>query len=572
MSKSNLNTLVRLGIACIYVRLSRDDDLEGESYSISNQKKLLLKIAKDYGYTDIKIFCDDGVSGVTMNRPEFNKMIKLIETGKVSAVFVKDLSRLGRNYIEVGRLIEDFLPEHSVRLVAVSDNIDSDEGDNEFAPIKNLFNEWYARDISKKRRISNKIRGSAGMPLSPPPYGYMKTPDDPYHWTIDVEVAPVVRRIHILYYNGMGPLQIANILTDEKILTPLEYLARKGIKRAGNRQHPNPYQWGHSTILKILSTQEYCGDIINFKTYSISYKKKQRFANKPEDMMVFKDVNPAIIERELFEANLERRNNEKKGTRSRNNKDGERNIFCGLLLCGDGGRNLNYHFHQKNNSIKYFNCPNYNSGKRKTCFSSHHIRVDFLEEVVLGEIRRLTRFATRYEDQFTKLVADYSETVYQAKKESRTQQLETLKKRDKELDKLFESIYEDNVSGKLSDERFKKMAAKYEEEQKEISELICKLQAEIEADESKHSTIDSFISTVKKYTRVKKLNPVMLNELIDHIEVYTIEKVDGVNIQRLKIHYKFIGTVDLPDIAPLPNIEVPMRKGVTVNYMPAPSI
>ena len=274
MRRSN-NTNIKETTAFIYVRLSRDDELEGESYSIGTQRKLLTKVAKDKGYTKIVEFCDDGVSGVTMNRPEFNKMIEQIRIGKGSAVFVKDLSRLGRNYIEVGRLTEEFFPEHNIRLVSVSDNLDTQEGENELTPIKNLFNEWYARDISKKQRVSNRIKGSAGVPLSYPPYGYVKDPDNPQRWIIDEEAACVVRRIYNMSLEGLGTFQIALALSEEKILTPVEYARKKGIRKPGGssgKSTNDPYRWGQSTIGKILSMQEYCGDIINFKTYSVSYK------------------------------------------------------------------------------------------------------------------------------------------------------------------------------------------------------------------------------------------------------------------------------------------------------------
>ena len=287
--------------AFLYERLSRDDDLEGESYSIANQKKLLIKVAKEMGYTNLVHFCDDGISGVTMKRPAFCDMLQQLQDGKAAAVFVKDLSRLGRNYIEVGRLTEEFFPEYDIRLVAVSDNIDSFEGDNELAPIKNLFNEWYARDISKKRRISNKIKGSSGEPLSAPPYGYMKNPENPKHWIIDEDAARVVRSIFSWFLDGIGTEQIAVRLTEQKVLTPMEYAISKGSKKPGKRTYDDPCHWNSSTVCKILSTQEYCGDVINFKTYSKSYKNKKRYRNAPENMMVFLDVHEPIIERETFE-------------------------------------------------------------------------------------------------------------------------------------------------------------------------------------------------------------------------------------------------------------------------------
>ena len=294
--------------AALYVRLSRDDNLEGDSYSIGNQKKLLTKIAKEKGYTNLLIFCDDGISGVTMERPDYIRMIEAIQDNKVSAVFVKDLSRLGRNYIEVGKLTEEFLPEYDIRLVAVSDNIDTAEGENELAPIKNLFNEWYARDISKKRRISNKIKGNAGEPMGSPPYGYMKNPDGSKSWVVDEEAAAVVRRIFSLTLEGLGSHQIADILASERILTPINYWLSKGINRGGKKSMPNPYYWRSSVIIKMLEKQEYCGDLVNFKTYSKSYKNKRRIINDRENWVVFKNVHEPIVDRSVWETIQERRN------------------------------------------------------------------------------------------------------------------------------------------------------------------------------------------------------------------------------------------------------------------------
>ena len=262
-----------------------------KTYSIGNQKKLLTKAAKDLGYTNIVTFIDDGVSGVTMNRPGFNDMMQQLEENRAAALLVKDLSRLGRNYIEVGRLMEEFFPEHNIRLVAVSDNIDTDEGENEMAPIRNLFNEWYARDISKKRRISNKIKGNAGEPLGQPPYGYIKDPDNPKHWIIEEEAASTVRRIFSMTLDGLGPEQIAAQLERDGVLTPRAYWQQRGVKRPGKGDLDRPTKWGKTTIMQMLSIQEYCGDILNFKTYSKSYKNKKRIDNDRENWLVFKDVH-----------------------------------------------------------------------------------------------------------------------------------------------------------------------------------------------------------------------------------------------------------------------------------------
>ena len=564
MKQSN-NKKSRDVTAFLYERLSRDDNLEGESYSIGNQKKLLAKVAKEKGYTNLVHFLDDGISGVTMDRPGFVEMIRQLEQGKAAAVFVKDLSRLGRNYIEVGRLTEEFFPDHDIRLVAVSDNIDTAEGENELAPIRNLFNEWYARDISKKRRISNKIKGNAGEPMGQPPYGYIKDPNDPKHWIVDDEAAQVVRRVYSMTLEGFGTEQIAAQLEKDDVLTPRAYWLTKGIKRPGKGKQQPPTKWNSSTITKILSLQEYCGDILNFKTYSKSYKNKKRIDKDRENWVVFQDVHEAIIERAVYEQVQQKRGK----IRKRRTNNGEHNMFSGLLVCADCGSNLHFHFNQGNPEIKYFNCSNY-KGNRGTCTSTHYVRVDFLEEVVLGEIRRLTKFASLYEDEFVKAVIGHSQQAEQTDRKLKEKELKTLLARDEELDGLFERIYEDNVSGKLSDDRFAKMSRRYEDEQKELSEKIKKLRSEIEKQSSRSMTTDMFIGLVRKYTRARKLTPRMLNELVEKIEVFNAEKIDGVWEQRLRIHYNCVGTIEIPTVLPLPIPEVSIntRKGVVVNYAP----
>ena len=564
MKQSN-NKKSRDVTAFLYERLSRDDNLEGESYSIGNQKKLLAKVAKEKGYTNLVHFLDDGISGVTMDRPGFVEMIRQLEQGKAAAVFVKDLSRLGRNYIEVGRLTEEFFPDHDIRLVAVSDNIDTAEGENELAPIRNLFNEWYARDISKKRRISNKIKGNAGEPMGQPPYGYIKDPNDPKHWIVDDEAAQVVRRVYSMTLEGFGTEQIAAQLEKDDVLTPRAYWLTKGIKRPGKGKQQPPTKWNSSTITKILSLQEYCGDILNFKTYSKSYKNKKRIDNDRENWVVFQDVHEAIIERAVYEQVQQKRGK----IRKRRTNNGEHNMFSGLLVCADCGSNLHFHFNQGNPEIKYFNCSNY-KGNRGTCTSTHYVRVDFLEEVVLGEIRRLTKFASLYEDEFVKAVIGHSQQAEQTDRKLKEKELKTLLARDEELDGLFERIYEDNVSGKLSDDRFAKMSRRYEDEQKELAEKIKKLRSEIEKQSSRSMTTDMFIGLVRKYTRARKLTPWMLNELVEKIEVFNAEKIDGVWEQRLRIHYNCVGTIEIPTVLPLPipEVSVNTRKGVVVNYAP----
>ena len=564
--KQSKSRITRENTAILYERLSRDDNLEGDSYSIQNQKKLLAKVAKEKGYTHLLHFYDDGISGVTMERPGFQAMLAEIEQGKASAVFVKDLSRLGRNYIEVGKLMEDFFPEHDIRFVSVSDNIDTDEGENELAPIKNLFNEWYSRDISKKRRISNKIKGNAGEPMGQPPYGYQKDPDDPKRWIIDEEAAAVVRRIYRMSLDGCGVEQIADALSKDGILTPRFYWQQKGIHRPGKAPKYDPCHWNRSTITRILTLQEYCGDVLNFKTYSKSYKNKRRLENDRENWAIFLDVHEPIIQKSAWEKVQEKRGK----IRKRRTHGGERNMFSGLLVCADCGNNLHFRFNQGNPEITYFNCSNY-KGNRGTCTSTHYIRADFLEQVVLAEIRRLTKFVSHYEKEFAKLMMGFSQKAAADEVRTTLRELDATIYRDKELDSLFERLYEDNVAGKITDERFARMSSKYEAEQKELRDKIKALQDAVERTKSKTVTADMFISAVRKYTRARKLTPRMLNELIEKIEVHQAEKVDGVWQQKLSIHYHCVGVVSIPQALPLPMPDITMntRKGVYVSYVPA---
>ena len=547
--------------AALLLRISREDGEEGESNSIQNQKKLLTKIANESGYVNMQVFSDDGVSGTTMNRPGFQAMLKEIERGKINAVFVKDLSRLGRNYREVGYYTEEYFPDHDVRFISVSDGIDTAHGEDDFAPFRNIMNEWYAKDISKKRRIVNKLKGNAGEPLSPPPYGYIKDPENPKQWIVDEEAAAIVRKIFQMTLDGYGLAEIAAALDKDGIVTPIHYWLSKGINRGGKRGAKRPTFWNHSTIHKILTLQEYCGDIINFKTFSKSYRNKKRIANDEENRAIFYGVHEPIIDRATWEKVQEMQGSRKKPTKV----SPTRSIFSGLLKCADCGSNLNYHFNQQNPSIKYFNCSNYNSG-RGTCNATHYIRVDYLEQLVLQEIRRLTSFASQYEDAFVKAMIGYSMQSAQQDKAVKQTELDRLTARDRELDTLFERIYEDNVAGKVSDERFAKLSAKYEQEQGDISRRVKVLKSELHKEAGQLYTADVFLETVRRYTDVRELNQRMVTELIDHIDVHHAIQVNGVKTQEIKIHFHCIGPFEIPDLESIPELQVYIntRKGVAL--------
>ena len=554
-----------LGTAALYCRLSRDDNMDSESNSIQNQRKILQKAAKDKGYTDTVFFVDDGITGTTMKRPGFQKMLTAIEAGYISAVFVKDLSRLGRNYIEVGKLTEEFFPLHDIRLVAVSDGVDSDEGEDDFTPFKNIMNEYYAKDISKKRRIVNKMKGNAGVPLSPPPYGYIKNPDDPRFWVIEQEAAEVVRRIYRMALEGYGLAEIAARLAADGVVNPTYYWRSRGTSRGGSKSTVEPTKWGHTTVKKILTLQEYCGDVINFKSYSKSYKMKKRIENPEENRAIFLNVHEAIIDRQTWEKvqALQKGTRRKKPTVTQTPS-----VFSGLLKCPECGGNLNFHFNQ-NNDIKFFSCQNHNSGYRK-CSKTHYIRLDFLEQVVLYEVKRLACFASEYENDFIKAIIGRSAKVAENTALRKQRELDTLTARDRELDMLFERLYEDNVAGKIDDARFAKMAKRYEQEQGENAKKIQALRLELKKDKSKRMDIDVFLETVRRYTDVTTITKRMVAELIDHIEVYHAEKQDGVTNQRVVIYYNCIGAFDVPDRRKIPEADIIMetRKGVALSYAP----
>ena len=555
-----------LGTAALYCRLSRDDNMDSESNSIQNQRKILQKAAKDKGYTDTVFFVDDGITGTTMKRPGFQKMLTAIEAGYISAVFVKDLSRLGRNYIEVGKLTEEFFPLHDIRLVAVSDGVDSNEGEDDFTPFKNIMNEYYAKDISKKRRIVNKMKGNAGVPLSPPPYGYIKNPDDPRFWVVEPEAAEVVRRIYRMALEGYGLAEIAARLAADGVVNPTYYWRSRGTSRGGSKSTVEPTKWGHTTVKKILTLQEYCGDVINFKSYSKSYKMKKRIENPEENRAIFLNVHEAIIDRQTWEKvqALQKGTRRKKPTVTQ-----EPSVFSGLLKCPECGGNLNFHFNQNNHDIKFFSCQNHNSGYRK-CSKTHYIRLDFLEQVVLYEVKRLACFASEYENGFIKAMIGRSAKMAENATLRKQRELDALTARDRELDMLFERLYEDNVAGKIDDARFAKMSKRYEQEQGENAKKIKALRLELKKDESKRMDIDDFLETVRRYTDATTITKRMVAELIDHIEVYHAEKQDGVTNQRVVIYYNCIGAFDVPDRRKIPETDIIMetRKGVALSYAP----
>ena len=445
----------------LYCRLSQDDNTENESNSIQNQKMILQRYASDHHFPNPCFYVDDGYSGASFQRPGFQQMMADMENGEIGIIITKDLPRLGRNQLHTGLYIEERFPMFGVRYIAINDNVDTDSSEsNELMPFKNLFNEYYARDISKKRRIVNKMKGNSGVPLSPPPYGYIKNPEDPRFWVIDLEAAAVVRRIYQMALDGYGLAETAAALEQDGVFNPTYYWRSKGTSRGGSKSTVEPTKWGHTTIKKILTLQEYCGDVINFKSYSKSYKVKKRIENPEENRAIFLNVHEAIIDRPTWE----KVQSMKKGTRRRRpTVTQEPSVFSGYLKCPECGGNLNFHFNQGNHDIKFFSCQNHNSGLRK-CSKTHYIRLEFLERVVLYEANRLACFANEYESDFIKAMMGRSAKVTENERARKQRELDGLLARDKELDGLFERLYEDNVSQKISDARFAKMSQRYEQE------------------------------------------------------------------------------------------------------------
>ena len=559
-SKTNQETN---GIAALYCRLSRDDGAEGDSNSISNQKKLLSRFAKDCGFGNTKHYVDDGYTGTNFNRPGFQQMIEDIEAGYVSVVIVKDMSRFGRDYLQVGYYTDNFFPEHHVRLISINDGMDSDNGDDGFAPIRNVINELYARDISRKIRSSHRLRGNAGEPLSPPPYGYIKSPENKKKWIIDPEAAQIVRDIFRMCLEGKGNETISRILQENKVLVPMAYWKSKGMGRGGKQTQDNPYRWSKSSVAKILANQEYCGDVINFKTYSKSFKNKARLENPRENWRIFKDVHEPIIDRDVFErvqdlvAKTRRRSLKKKGE--------EKHLLSGMLYCADCGSKLWYRTNTNNNDIHFFSCCNYKTDTRGTCETRHYIRADAIEEVVRLELRRLAAFLQENEEAFVTLLARKSQEDLKQEKKILETELQRCQARKEKVSLLYENLYEYSVSGKISEESFMEMSHKYELEKMELKNKIADIQARLANMGNQEKNHGHFVAAIRRFMEVDKLTAPLIRELIDHITVYETEGKGKNRSQRVVIHYRFIGILDYPQTEPAYTADT--RKGVAVKYV-----
>ena len=561
MQSKNKN---QIGITALYCRLSRDDGTESESNSIGNQKKLLSQKAKEMGLTDTKYYVDDGYTGTNFNRPGFQQLIDDIEIGLVSAVMVKDLSRLGRDYVSVGNYTDSYFPKHNVRFIAVNDAIDSDEGESEIAPFKNILNEMYARDISKKIRSSHRLRGSMGEPLSQPPYGYMKSAENKKKWIIDPEAATVVKSIFKMCLDGKGNETIARELQENKVLIPMAYWQSKGLNRGGKKTQTNPYKWCKTTVQKILSQQEYCGDIINFKTYSKSFKNKTRYENSKENWAVFKNVNEPIINRETFETVQKFISKTKR--RAPKKENGERSIFNGLIYCGDCHSKMRYHTSTSNKEIHYFTCSDNKVDYRGKCPGRHYVRADALEEVVKLELRRLVEMLEIDESYFAQLLLRKNDEEREKDKKFLESELQKAIARSNTVSQLYEKLYEDNVIGKVSDEWFVELSHKYEKERMDLKAKIADTRHQIEELKNTNSEYGKFISAIRRFMQMDNLTSPLLRELIDHIDIFETEGTGKSRTQRIVIYYRFIGYIELPNTTKQTHI-ADTRKGVAVEYI-----
>jgi DNA invertase Pin-like site-specific DNA recombinase len=526
-------------VAALYARLSKDDELQGESNSISNQKRILESYAREHGITNYRFYVDDGWSGANFERPGFREMIEGIEDGVIKTVVTKDLSRLGRNYLQVGMYTEVVFPKKGVRYIAINDGVDSVQGDNDLTPLKNLFNEWMVRDTSRKIKAVFRSKGMSGKPItSNPVYGYLKGEDG--RFVVDEEAAPVVRQIYSLCLAGNGPTKIARMLTEQGIPTPgtLEYM------RYGRtyRYYPDyPCKWATNTVVHILERREYLGHTVNFKTEKVSYKTKSSVENPEEKQAVFENTHEPIIDRETWE-----RVQELRKQRKRPNRQDEVGLFSGMLYCADCGHLMYQQRYQteKRRQDCYL-CGNYK--KRTADCTAHFIRTDILKAGVTSNLRSITKYAQKHEERFMKLLVEQNEDGGRRINAAKRKELEAAQKRIAELSNIFKRLYEDSVSGRISDERFNELSADYETEQRQLKERAGQLDTELSKAHEATANAERFMKIIRRHTSFEELTPTLLREFIDKIVVHEpVINEDGTRIQDIDIYYNFVGRVDLP--------------------------
>ena len=532
-------------ITAIYCRLSRDDDLAGDSNSIIHQKDMLTRYARERNFPNVSVYSDDGWSGTNFERPDWKRLISDIEAGKVGIVLVKDLSRVGRDYLRVGFYTEVTFPQNGVRFIAVNNGVDSaNQSENDFAPFLNIMNEWLVRDTSKKIKAVKRSKGMNGKPItSKPVYGYLMDEDE--NFIIDEEAAPVVKQIYNLCLAGNGPTKIARMLTEQQILTPgtLEY-RRTGSTR---RYHPGyECKWATNTVVHLLENREYTGCLVNFKTEKPSYKLKHSIENPPEKQAVFENHHEPIIDRETWE-----RVQELRKQRKRPNRYDEVGLFSGILFCADCGSVMYQQRYQTDKRKQdCYICGSYK--KRTADCTAHFIRTDLLTAGVLSNLRKVTSYAAKHEARFMKLLIEQNEDGDRRRNAAKKKELEAAEKRIAELSAIFKRLYEDSVTGRISDERFTELSADYEAEQKELKERAARLREELSKAQEATANAEKFMNVVRRHTTIEELTPTLLREFVEKIVVHESVALDGkrrgkLRRQEIEIYYSFVGKVELPD-------------------------
>ena len=532
-------------ITALYCRLSQEDANEGDSNSITNQKDILLRYAKEHRFPNPTFFVDDGYSGTNYDRPGFQQMLSEIEAGKVVVVLTKDLSRLGRNSSLTGLYINFTFPKYSVRYIAINDHfdtIDPNSTDNDVAGIKNWFNEFFAKDTSRKIRAVQKAKGERGVPLTTNvPFGYRKDPEDRTKWIVDEAAALVVKRIFKLCMEGRGPMQIAKLLQAEKVLNPTSYKRREGIK-SPSPETADPYHWNTNTVVHILERREYTGCTVNFKTYTNSIWDKKQRETPIEKQAVFYNTHPAIIEQEVFDKVQQIRKQ-----RHRRTKTGKSSLFSGMVYCADCGAKMRYcttNYFEKRQD--HFVCANYRSNTG-SC-SAHFIRAVVLEELVWMHMKAVIFYVTRYEKHFRTVMEQRLRMSSEEAIRGYKTQLAQAERRLAELDRLFIRIYEDNVSGRITDERFSLMSKTYEDEQAQLKVDIHHLRQEIEVQERQIEDLEKFIQRVHKYEDLQEMTPYALRELVKGIYIEAPDKSSGKRRQGVRISYDLVGFVPVEEL------------------------
>ena len=527
-------------VTALYARLSKDDEQQGPSLSIENQKRILETFARDNGFLNCRFFVDDGWSGANFQRPGFMEMMDCVESGEVKCVITKDLSRMGRNYLQVGMFTETTFPKKGVRFIAINDGVDSAQGENDLTPLKNLFNEWMVRDTSKKIKAVKRAKGMSGKPTTTQPvYGYLMGEDE--RFIVDEEAAPVVKQIYDLCLAGNGPSKIARVLTEQGVPTPgtLEY-RRTGSTR---RYHPGyECKWATNTIVHILERKEYLGHLVNFKTEKVSYKVKSSVENPEEKQVIFENAHEPIIDPDTWE-----RVQELRKQRKRPNRYDEVGLFSGLLFCADCGSVLyQQRYENKTRKQDCYICGNYK--KRTHDCTAHFIRTDLLTAGVTANLKKITAYAAKHEKQFMKLLVQQNEDGGKRRNAAKKRELEAAEKRIGELSAIFKRLYEDSVAGRITDERFSALSADYEAEQRQVREHAAELQAELSKAQEASVNAERFMNIVRRHISFEELTPTLLREFIEKIVVHECSYDENKHRrQEIEIYYSFVGKVDLPD-------------------------